>query len=194
MKLADAVKQMKLVYQNREEPPRRRFDRLLDLAAGFLIPALGRTGERSTAAILVHDAEDGLLRFVYPHHLSRGNAIPVDQESFAGRVLVAKQAKVWNDVARQPHRDFFERIPDPESGGPRTIQKMIAAPLLASDEEVFGVVEVNRTGATPDASGDDFTERDAANLAKCCAAFAPYLSRVWSDVRSEEARSAAVTG
>ncbi|MEM9555813.1 MAG: hypothetical protein AAGC60_16280 [Acidobacteriota bacterium] len=185
MKLTDVVAEMKQVLVDRSRPAHTRFEQVLALGAGFVTPALGRTGDKSSAAILVHDHEDDLLRFAFPPHLARGNAIPVDDNSFAGKTLLAKTPRVWNDVARQPHRDFFERIPDPAVGGPRVIQKMIAAPLLAADGSVFGVVEVNRTGDSPTDAGADFTQRDADNLGKCCTAFAPFLIRTWTEARDD---------
>ncbi|MEL7058387.1 MAG: hypothetical protein AAGN46_00015 [Acidobacteriota bacterium] len=178
MKLADALASMKALAADRGLAPAARQDQMLAEAARFLKAALGRTGEKSSVAILRHLPEDELLTFVFPPQLASGNVIPVTPDSLAGRVAVAAEPKVFNDVAEQPHKDVFERIPDGE-GVTRTIQKMVAAPLQGPGGAVLGIIEVNRTGPSAAAAGPDFTPQDAANLAVCCKAFAPLLHRLW---------------
>ena len=179
LKIADVMQEMKAVLADQQKPPLHRFYETLDLAAGFLRPALGRTGEKSTAAVLMLHAEDESLSFAYPRHLASGNHLPSDPDSIAGRVVQAKSGMVFNKVIEEPHKDFFERIPD-DQGSVRLIQKMIAAPLLDKGGNVFGVVEVNRTGSDLNDAGPDFKPTDAANLEKCCKAFAPFVQHAWS--------------
>lgn len=179
LKIADVMQEMKVVLGQKQKPPEHRFHETLTLAAGFLRPALGRTGEKSTAAFLMLDAEDERLSFAYPRHLASGNYLPSDPDSIAGRVVKAKKGMVFNKVAEEPHKDFFERIPD-DDGSVRPIQKMIAAPLLDQDGNVFGVVEVNRTGKDLNDAGPDFLPADAQNLEKCCKAFAPFVLHAWT--------------
>lgn len=179
LKIADVMQEMKAVLADQQKPPLHRFYDTLDLAAGFLRPALGRTEEKSTAAVLMLHAEDESLSFGYPRHLASGNYIPSDPDSIAGRVVKEKRGMVFNKVAEEPHKDFFERIPD-DQGSVRPIQKMIAAPLLDKEGNVFGVVEVNRTGTDRTDAGPDFQATDATNLEKCCKAFAPFVLHAWS--------------
>ena len=179
LKIADVMQEMKAVLANQQKPPLHRFYDTLGLAAGFLRPALGRTGDKSTAAILMLDAEYERLSFAFPRHLASGNYMPSDPDSIAGRVVREKRGMVFNKVAEEPHKDFFERIPD-DQGSVRPIQKMIAAPFLDKEGNVFGVVEVNRTGADRTDAGPDFLPTDAQNLEKCCKAFAPFVMHSWS--------------
>lgn len=179
LKLADVVQEMKSLFQDPDLSPDARFRRILEQAAGFLEPALGRTGEDTTSAILMLDPESERLSFAYPHHLASGNYLPADGDSIAGRVVKEKRGLVVNQVSEEPHKDFFERIPDGQ-GRVRLIQKMIAAPFLDKEQTVLGVVEVNRTGETPVDAGPDFTPTDAQNLEKCCKVFAPFVVRSWA--------------
>lgn len=179
MKLADVVEKMKAVVAASgpgQEVNRSR--QVLDLAGGFLVRALARSEERGQVAILMLDPDLGQLVFAYPQHLARGNFVPVDKNSIAGRVMLDAQVLIQNNLPNEPHRDFFERIPSPE-GKPRPIQKMAAAPLLGQDGKPIGVVEVSRTGTTPAEAGEDFTSVDGDNLVKTCRVLAPWLARTW---------------
>lgn len=180
LKIAEVMQEMKAVLADQQKPPLHRFHDTLTLAAGFLKPALGRTAEKSTAAFLMLDAESERLSFAYPRHLASGNYLPSDPDSIAGRVVKEKKGLVFNKVAEEPHKDFFERIPD-DQGSVRPIQKMIAAPLLDREGNVFGVVEVNRTGSDLNDAGPDFLPTDAQNLEKCCKAFAPFVMHAWAN-------------
>lgn len=179
LKIADVMQEMKAIVANQQRPALHRFHDILALAAGFLRPALGRTGDKSTAAVLMLDAESQRFSFAYPRHLASGNYLPSDPDSIAGRVVKQKRGLVFNKVSEEPHKDFFERIPD-DQGSVRPIQKMIAAPLLDKEGNVFGVVEVNRTGQDPQDAGADYSPADADNLEKCCKAFAPFVLHSWT--------------
>jgi len=183
VKLADVVEEMKAVIMaGPEYRSWERSDRILGLAAEFLLKALARDEQTGLVAILMLMPEFNQLTFAYPPHLAQGNALPVDQESFAGRVLLRQEVLIENNVPDEPHKDFFERIPD-ASGKIRPIQKMIAAPLLTSDRAAIGVVEVSRTGSSPAVAGPDFTPRDAENLGKCCKVFAQFIAKTWTRER-----------
>jgi hypothetical protein len=179
-KLSEVVEQMKGVLQ---EPldPEKRAAKVLEMASEFLVRALARDPERGRIAVLMVVPDRQQLTFAYPEHLARGNVIPMDRESFAGKVVLGKRTLIENNVPEEPHKDFFERIPDPRgSGGAQPIQKMIAAPLLGREGDAIGVVEVSRIGRTAAEAGKDFTATDGQNLEKCCRAFSPFIARVWS--------------
>lgn len=179
MKLADVIEAMKAVMTaSGQGQELQRSRQVLELAGGFLVRALARSEERGQVAILMLDPELGQLVFAYPQHLARGNFVPVDRNSIAGRVMLDAQVVLQNNLPNEPHRDFFERIPSPE-GKPRPIQKMVAAPLLGQDGKPIGVVEVSRTGANLAEAGEDFTAQDGDNLLKTCRVFAPWLARTW---------------
>lgn len=183
LRLADVLEEMRNVLATTEEEAgRARQDTTLELAAAFLVKALARDVEMGQAAILRRDRKLDLLTFAYPLHLSHGNAIPVDRNSIAGRIVLSKVALIENNVPDEPHKAFFERIPDTE-GRVRAIQKMVAAPLLDRNGEAIGVIEVSRTGGTAAESGPDFTSRDGDNLTTTCRAFAPLLARLWTSAR-----------
>lgn len=183
LKLADVVQEMKrLVVASQAAPAGSAAQRIFELAGDFLLRAFGPGPEKGTVAFLMVVPQDGLLTFVYPRYLARGNTLPVDRESFAGRVVLDQRPLVENNAPDEPHKDVFERIPD-EGGTVRPIQKMLAAPLV-NDGRVVGVVEVSRTGSSPAAAGPDFSPRDGENLATCCRAFAPFIARTWTYERN----------
>lgn len=177
MKLAEVVTEMKAVLA---QP--KGADRVFELASDFLVRALAKNTESGLVAVLKVELEYQQLTFAFPAHLAFGNFLPLDRDSFAGKVVLSKNTLIENQVAKEPHKDFFERIPG-DGGTIQPIQKMVAAPLVNRQGEVFGVVEVSRTGATRDAAGEDFTPRDAQNLETTCRAFAPFFAHIWSHRR-----------
>ncbi len=177
LRLRDVIEEMKTVLRS-DQTPEQQCARVLKLLAGFLVPALARDVDRGQAAVLMAIPGESQLTFAYPPHLARGNVLPIDRDSIAGRVVLGKRALIENQVPDEPHKDFFERIPA-RGQEVRPIQKMIAAPLLDAEGEPFGVIEVSRTGSTPAAAGADFTREDAKNLDQCCRAFAPFVARTW---------------
>ncbi|MEM7350697.1 MAG: GAF domain-containing protein [Acidobacteriota bacterium] len=179
VKLKDVVEEMKATLAaGNGLDPRQKADKILDLAGKFLVAALAGADRNGQTAILMVDQDLSHLAFAYPEHLARGNVLPIDNKSFAGQVVLNKTILTENNVPKEPHKDFFERIPDP-AGNVYSIQKMIASPLFGRDGEVIGVVEVSRSGnenAGPDAN---FTPRDAQNLEKSCRVFAPFIAHTW---------------
>ncbi len=185
-RLADVVEEMKQTIrdgsrQGSDMLPGQLADKILALAAGFLLKALARDVDRGQVAILMADKEHHQMTFAYPPYLARGNVFPIDRNSLAGQVIVSGQAMLLNNVVDEPHKDFFERIPD-QAGRVRPIQKMIAAPML-QDGEAIGVIEVSRAGRTGAEAGGDFTPEDSRNLEKCCRVFAPFVARTWTSER-----------
>jgi hypothetical protein len=183
LKLADVAEEMKKLLQAAGESRSEILSqRILDMAGDFLLRALVRDPEKGAVAILMVMPADEQMTFVFPRYLARGNTLPLDQESFAGRVVLRGEVLVENRVPNEPHKEYFERIPD-DRGSVRSIQKMIAAPLVA-DGRAIGVVEVSRTGTTAAEAGPDFTARDGDNLRKCCHVFAPFIARTWTPGRN----------
>ncbi len=178
-KLKDVVAEMKAILVGGDRfSAREKSDKMLHLAGEFLASALAGAERNGQTAILMVDQDLSHLTFAYPEHLARGNVLPIDNKSFAGQVVLKRSILVENSVPEEPHKDFFERIPDPE-GKVRSIQKMIASPLFGKDQEVIGVVEVSRTGSESVSVDANFTPRDVENLKKCCQVFAPFIARTW---------------
>lgn len=178
VRLADVVEEMKRVV--REGPPAGRFEKILELAADFLVQALVRDQPtQGQAAFLMVLAEHEQLAFTYPRHLANGNVLPISRDSFAGRVVLQKEVLIENNAAKEVHKDVFERIPGP-GGGARTIQKIVAAPIFGKQDDVLGVVEISRTGEDQSTAGADFSVQDGENLRKSCRIFAPYIAHTWA--------------
>jgi hypothetical protein len=176
-KLTDVVEAMKRTL--REAAPPHRFDKILDLATDFLVEALSGDPSKGQAAVLMVLPESQQLAFTFPIHLAGGNMIPIDRDSFAGRAVMEKNVLIENNAAKEVHRDVFERIPGP-GGQARTIQKMLAAPIFDQQGEVLGIIEISRTGSTPEEAGPDFSPRDGENLTKSCRIFAPFIAHTWA--------------
>lgn len=184
VKLKDVLAEMKAVLAAGEEyTAQQRSRRMLQLAGEFLSAALGGTDCNGQTAILMVDRDLDQLTFAYPEHLADGNVLPIDDKSFAGQVVMKKSALLENSVPQEPHKDFFERIPDP-SGSVRSIQKMIASPLFGAEGQVIGVVEVSRTGEEAAGAKANFRPQDVTNLEKSCRVFAPFIARTWTRERS----------
>ncbi|MCP3959618.1 MAG: GAF domain-containing protein [bacterium] len=180
VRIKDVVDEMKTVISAGDRyEPWEKSRKVLELAGEFLVAALAGTSRKGQAAILMVDDDGSHLSFAYPEHLARGNTMPIDPNSFAGQVVLKRAVLLENGVPDEPHKDFFERIPDPE-GEVRTIQKMIASPLLGAGGKVIGVVEVSRTGRESAGPEANFTEQDVKNLEKSCRVFAPFISRTWT--------------
>ena len=112
--------------------------------------------------------EGELLRFLYPAELHSAGSIPISGSAVAARTAAAKRAELFNNFANVPHRSVFERIrlKDPElknADHPR-IQKLMSAPILGEQDEVLGVVQVSRKGASPGEAGPDFTDLELQEL------------------------------
>ncbi len=178
VRLKDVMAEMKaIVAAGDAYEPQARSTKILALAADFLAAALagGRSGQ---TAILMVDPDLEQLTFAYPEHLARGNTLPIDRNSFAGQVVLQRAVLLQNNVPDEPHKDFFERIPDP-AGEVRPIQKMIASPLFGREDKVIGVVEVSRTGRESVGQQANFTPQDVTNLEKSCRVFAPFIAQTW---------------
>ena len=180
VRLKDVVEEVKAVIAAGDRyQPRDRADKVMELVGGFLSRALAGEVRNGQTAILMIDRDLEHLTFAYPEHLARGNVLPIDRNSFAGQVVLSREILIENNVAREPHKDFFERIPD-SSGSVRPIQKMVASPLFGRDGKVIGVVEVSRAGDEHSGPEANFTARDGKNLETSCRVFAPFIDRTWT--------------
>ena len=152
---------------------------MLALAADFLLQAIVGGPLRGQVAFLMVLPESEQLTFVYPPHLAVGNTLFIDRDSFAGQVVLRKEGLIENNAVKEAHKDVFERIPGP-TGETRTIQRMLAAPILDKEGKVFGVVELSRTGDSLADAGVDFSAGDGENLKKSCRIFAPFIAHTWA--------------
>ena len=183
VRIKDVIAEMNTVITAGDRyEPHARSSKILELAADFLAVALAGEAREGQTAILMVDPDLEHLTFAYPEHLSGGNTLPIDRDSFAGQVVLQKAVLMWNNVPAEPHKDIFERIRDPD-GAVRPIQKMIASPLFGRGGEVVGVVEVSRTGHKNASSEANFIQKDVTNLEKSCRVFAPFIAQTWTRER-----------
>jgi hypothetical protein len=173
---ADEVleKATRLVESGRPEQVRDALATLAD----FLVHSVARGSPRGQASILRVTRPREEFVFAYPPELSSGNRVPVLENSIAGRVILSARSVIENNVPEKTHFGFYERVPNPR-GEVRTIQKMVAAPVVAGDSQTIGVVEVSLTGLNRAQAGADFDEDDAFRLETYCEVFAPLLQRIW---------------
>jgi hypothetical protein len=114
--------------------------------------------------------EHGFLKFLFPAELRTVGAIPLTSSSaVAAHTAISKKLELFNSFNQVKHAGVFEtvRLGKNEHGEiPDTypIQKLMSAPVLNSDGQLLGVVEVSRKGADLKSSGPDFTMEDLQQL------------------------------
>lgn len=118
-------------------------------------------------AFFTVDARQSRILFRWPHNLSTGH-IPLR----AVNSLVAKTANercstIDNAFATSRHLFMFEHLlAEKEERVP--MQKVMSVPVVAGDE-VRGVIQLTRKGATPAEAGADFTPADLTALEQIAA-------------------------
>lgn len=106
-----------------------------------------------------------LLNFLYPAELKTAGAIPLSSSAVAARTAQTKQAELFNGFTQVKHFSVFELVKLGNTGlDEQVIQKLMSAPVLASNGEVIGVIQVSRKAARPAAAGPDFTTDDLRKL------------------------------
>src|SRR5262249_13153930 len=96
----------------------------------------------------------------------------------AARTATNKRADIFNNFARVPHRSIFETIKLRDAEAPLPIQKLMSAPVLGSNGEVVGVVQISRKGETPGAAGRDFMRGDLDKLVEVAVILSPYVTKL----------------
>jgi len=128
--------------------------------------------------------EGALLKFLYPDALKTAGAIPVSSSSaIAAHTANAKKAEMFNGFAKVKHASIFEsvKLPAPEDsneeGLQSTIQKLMSAPILSTEQKVIGVIQICRKGYSPSSAGPDFTPEDLKQI-ELAAAVAAKMSLI----------------
>lgn len=125
----------------------------------------------------VKPEEVGILRlekdnlvFVYPAKLHNVGRIPLNSPAVAVRTAHNKRPEIINNFSRTRHASFFEMVdlgskPGEKKAGreEKIIQKLMSVPVIAADQ-VLGVIQICRKGATAEAAGADFTPAELQNL------------------------------
>jgi hypothetical protein len=110
--------------------------------------------------------EKNWLRFVFPLELRAAGALPLSGPAVAARTASAKSSLLSNSFARVRHASLFETVRlgalEPEEPGSQQmpIQKIMSVPVVGSDGQVAGVIQVSRKGLDPTLAGADFTSDD----------------------------------
>jgi GAF domain-containing protein len=106
-----------------------------------------------------------LLNFLYPAELKTAGAIPLSSSSVAARTARTKQSELFNSFTQVKHFSIFELVKLGDSGlDEQVIQKLMSVPVLASNGEVIGVIQISRKAPRPAAAGPDFTPEDLRRL------------------------------
>jgi hypothetical protein len=106
-----------------------------------------------------------LLNFLYPSELKTAGAIPLSSSAVAARTARTKNAELFNGFTQVKHFSIFELVKLGETGlDEQVIQKLMSAPVLATEGQVIGVVQVCRKAPRLAAAGPDFTPDDLRRL------------------------------
>jgi len=135
-------------------------------------------GVRSTEVGLMFRHEY-FLKFLYPVELQSAGSIPLSGSAVAARTATSKKSDIFNNFARVPHRSIFETIKLKDSDAPQPIQKLISAPVLGSNGDVVGVVQISRKGYSAREAGVDFTRDDLLRLEEVARILAPFLTKLY---------------
>jgi hypothetical protein len=121
-----------------------------------------------TSEIALLRLEKGLLKFLVPEHLKTAGAIPVSSSSaVAAHTAMTKKVELFNNFVKVRHANIFEAVkatseqPTPDQP---PIQKLMSAPVLNTERDVLGVVQVSRKGYDLTSAGPDFTLDDLQRL------------------------------
>jgi hypothetical protein len=108
--------------------------------------------------------ETGQLKFVFPEELRQAGVIPLSSYSVAARTARGRRAELFNRFVQVKHSRVFEDVALGKSEAallePKSIQKLMTAPLSSSSENVLGVLQISRKGFDQATAGPDFTNED----------------------------------
>lgn len=119
-----------------------------------------------------------LLNFVYPVELRTAGAIPLSSSAVAARTAQSKRAELFNSFATVNHYSVFELVKLGNTGlDAQTIQKLMSAPVMTSNDDVLGVLQISRKGPRPAIAGPDFSAKDLHKLESVARQVARLMSR-----------------
>ncbi len=114
--------------------------------------------------------EKNSLRFVFPPELRAAGALPLSGSAVAARTAASRTPLLSNSFARVRHVRLFESVKlaavEDERSQQMPIQKILSVPLMSSQGNVMGVVQVSRKGPDASLAGADFTGDDLKRLEK----------------------------
>lgn len=134
-------------------------------------------GVRSTEIGLLFRHEY-FLKFLFPVELQAAGSLPLSGSAVAARTASTKKADMFNNFARVPHRSIFETIKLKDLEAPQPIQKLMSAPVLGTDGEVVGVVQISRKGDSSREAGPDFSKDNLDKLQVVASILSPYMAKL----------------
>ena len=131
---------------------------------------LARTFNVGPAEVALMRLEKDVLSFLFPVELKAAGFIPLSSsKAVAARTASTRKVELFNNFVIVQHANVFETIKlttlgQSDGPGASTIQKLMSTPVMDSEQDVLGVVQVCRKGLTQDEAGPDFTLSDLQNL------------------------------
>ena len=122
---------------------------------------------RSEVALL--RLEKGSLRFIFPPELRSAGVLPLTGSAVAARTAATRTPLLSNAFTRVKHVSLFEAVKlgaeeEDRSQEQMPIQKIMSVPVVRSEGNVMGVVQVSRKGLDASLAGADFTGEDLKRL------------------------------
>lgn len=132
---------------------------------------------RKTEVALL-EVSGSVLRFLYPAELTKVGAIPLSSSAVAARTARTRKSDLFNTFTRVKHSSVFEVVKLGEtSTDAEVIQKLMTVPILNTENQVIGVLQVSRKAYSPAKAGDDFTTDDLRKLESVAASVAKLIKR-----------------
>jgi len=113
--------------------------------------------------------EKGSLRFIFPPELRSAGVLPLSGSAVAARTAATRTPLLSNAFMRVKHVSLFEAVKlgaetEDRSQEQMPIQKIMSVPVVSSEGNVMGVVQVSRKGLDASIAGADFTGDDLKQL------------------------------
>jgi hypothetical protein len=123
------------------------------------------------AEVALLRSEQGNLRFIFPPELRSAGVLPLSGSAVAARTASTRTPLLSNTFMRVKHASLFEAVKlggdeEDRSLEQMPIQKIMSVPVVESDGNVIGVVQISRKGLDGAGAGADFTNEDLKQLEK----------------------------
>ena len=122
------------------------------------------------AEVALLRAENDVLNFLFPAELKAAGFIPLSSASaVAARTASSRKVELFNNFVIVQHANVFESIKlgtlgQSDQPGANTIQKLMTTPVIDTQQNVLGVIQICRKGLTQEDAGPDFTLNDLQDL------------------------------
>ncbi len=132
---------------------------------------------RKTEVALL-EVSGSVLKFLYPAELTKVGAIPLSSSAVAARTARTRKSDLFNTFTRVKHSSVFEVVKLGEtSTDSEVIQKLMTVPILNTNSQVIGVIQVSRKAYSPAQAGADFTTDDLRKLESVALSIAKALTK-----------------